>query len=140
MHTVTRKIACECSSTMYTADRDYLSGEVKNVWTCTNCMVQTARTTRKARTSGQPTRPQQRVIDSILEAGLIIERSDWIGGDYWVTANNNEEHILLNERYIVAIGNKGKVTIKRASRIGGDDTVTAALLGHKINCAVSIEV
>jgi hypothetical protein len=76
----------------------------------------------------------------MLAAGLIIERSDWIGSEYWVTATNGEEHILLNERYMVAIGTRGKVTVRSASRMGGDDYVTASLLGHAINCKVSIEL
>jgi hypothetical protein len=134
---ITRKAYCECGNNMYTADRAY-TGE--SVWTCTNCLTETFRVARKARTGGTPTKPQQRVIDSMLEAGLTIERSDWIGSGYWVTANNGEGHILLRERYMVAIGNRGKVAVKMASRMGGDDNVTAALLGHTINCKVSIEL
>jgi hypothetical protein len=137
---ITRKIYCDCGNNMYTADSAYAGGNFEAIWTCTNCITETPRIARSARTGGRPTKPQQRVVNNMLAAGLIIERSDWIGSEYWVTATNGEEHILLNERYMVAIGTRGKVTVRSASRMGGDDYVTASLLGHAINCKVSIEL
>jgi hypothetical protein len=95
------------------------------VWKCCNCHAVLPRRNNKTK-SDKPTDSQQRTLDLLMartRGNGIIERSEMIGRDLFISIKDRRSNVFLDEEYVGTIGPRGACKITRYY-FGGSQKLT----------------